>query len=220
MKEKRLDIQGAFDYTGKMFEQIGLDFIRDIKRIPTFGSEVDQALKVHLDVMCNWPIGMEEWSFRSERYLGKQRLEIRKTRTVELAPEPLRRQYDLLMDHLDTTKIQLTAWSRIVRATGVSIKAIIGNKLSLADYFFRLAGVAITLRRSRPHIPLFHAFNLQCSEHLIRLFSFPSSLCPVSFFFFSLRYLLCCPCVLLPLLRIVESSVVQLLSLLCTTNTY
>ncbi|GJJ15045.1 hypothetical protein Clacol_009320 [Clathrus columnatus] len=122
MKEKRLDIQGSFNYAGKMFQQIGTAFLQDIKRIPKFGSKVDKALHFHLEVMCNWIIGMEEWTFRSERYFGKQRFEVRRTRTVELAPEPLRRQYDLMMDHLNTVSktSDLTSMSRvIIRATGL-----------------------------------------------------------------------------------------------------
>lgn len=124
MKEKRLDIQGAFDYAGRMFEQIGTAFIRDSKQLPSFSPKVDEALQFHVTVMCNWPIGMEEWSFRRDRYFGKQCLEVRKDRRVQLAPEPLRRQYDLLMDHLNPTS-QLTTLSKVIQATGVSNKASI-----------------------------------------------------------------------------------------------
>jgi hypothetical protein len=56
-------------------------------RMPKFGEPVDTELAQYVEGIANWVRGNEQWSFESERYLGKRGPEIQKTRWVTLLPK-------------------------------------------------------------------------------------------------------------------------------------
>jgi len=130
MKENSLSVQGAFDYCGEMFARIGKDFVKRLDSVPQFSPEIDKVLSAHTLGMGHWIIGIEEWSFRSERYFGKKRLVVEKTRTVELAPEPLRRQYDLQMVPVKKSE-QVSNVERFLNILGISSANFMAKALVL-----------------------------------------------------------------------------------------
>ncbi|KIJ36468.1 hypothetical protein M422DRAFT_179358, partial [Sphaerobolus stellatus SS14] len=95
MKENGLGIQGAINYSGTLFQQAVLEFMDNASQVPIlFAGE--EGLNVHIRCMLNSVVGLDEWPFLSPRYFGEKRFQVRRTLTIQLAPEPQGREYDSL----------------------------------------------------------------------------------------------------------------------------
>ncbi|EPT00598.1 hypothetical protein FOMPIDRAFT_1023716 [Fomitopsis schrenkii] len=85
-KQQGLDLQSAVDFVGDLCKH-SIDrfhFLRE--NLPSWGPEIDRDLAIYVDGLADWITGSLKWSFESERYFGKQGLEVKRTRVVTLLP--------------------------------------------------------------------------------------------------------------------------------------
>jgi len=87
MHQYNLDTQGAMNWISDLHDDIVDEFLEVWKTVPTFGGPVDREIRTYLDGLGNWVRGNDSWSFESERYFGKQGLEIQHSRKVALLPK-------------------------------------------------------------------------------------------------------------------------------------
>ncbi|KAH9945296.1 terpenoid synthase [Epithele typhae] len=86
MTHQSLDLQGAADAVGKHYASL-MDVWQTSKAaLPSFGPEVDAEVAQYAMAMENWVIGNLNWSFETQRYFGRARHEVKRTRVVELYP--------------------------------------------------------------------------------------------------------------------------------------
>ncbi|KAF8522903.1 isoprenoid synthase domain-containing protein [Hysterangium stoloniferum] len=94
IKEKSISVQEAIDYCGELFRQTAQSFFDNLQNVPSFSADEQQALLLHTDGIGYFLTGMHEWSHKSPRYFGNEGEMVRNSREIELADEPLGRQYD------------------------------------------------------------------------------------------------------------------------------
>ena len=73
-------MQWATDY----HKEAKTRFLDGLKRVPSWGPEVDQQVQQYLNGLGNWARGNDCWSFEGGRYFGNKGLEYQKTRIVSL----------------------------------------------------------------------------------------------------------------------------------------
>ncbi|KAI0658651.1 terpenoid synthase [Cubamyces menziesii] len=86
IRELNTDFDGAMAWVIDFKDRITAKFVEGLQNVPSFGPEVDQALKQYLQAIANWPRCLDSWSFESKRYFGRRGLEYQKTRRVPLLP--------------------------------------------------------------------------------------------------------------------------------------
>ncbi|KAG6335506.1 hypothetical protein ID866_3578 [Astraeus odoratus] len=86
MKEQGIDLQSAFDFVGNLCKQSIDRFIDCRARLPSWGPEIDRDIAIYVDGLADWIVGSLHWSFDTERYFGKQGIQVKKTRIVTLLP--------------------------------------------------------------------------------------------------------------------------------------
>ncbi|KAK7451208.1 hypothetical protein VKT23_012544 [Stygiomarasmius scandens] len=85
----QLDVQKALNWIGNLHDGLANQFLEAWKEIPTYGGPIDREIRTYADGLGNWVRGNDSWSFESDRYFGKEGLEIEKTRKVKLLPKLL-----------------------------------------------------------------------------------------------------------------------------------
>ena len=70
-------------------EEVEAKFLDGLKRLPSFGPEVDKQLHEYIEGLANWPRCNDCWNFESGRYFGTKGREIQKSRYVPLLPKTL-----------------------------------------------------------------------------------------------------------------------------------
>ncbi|KAJ7443638.1 hypothetical protein B0H11DRAFT_2250555 [Mycena galericulata] len=86
MHQYSMDAQSAMNWIGDLHDDIVDEFLQVWKSIPTFGGPLDREIRTYADGLGNWVRANDAWSFESERYFGKQGLEIQSSRRVALLP--------------------------------------------------------------------------------------------------------------------------------------
>ncbi|KAG8212951.1 isoprenoid synthase domain-containing protein [Butyriboletus roseoflavus] len=79
MREQGLDLQGAVDYVGALCKGTVQRF-EDNRAILPF-------VAIYVEGLQNWIVGSLHWSFDSERYFGKEGLEVKQHRIIKLLPK-------------------------------------------------------------------------------------------------------------------------------------
>ncbi|KIK60267.1 hypothetical protein GYMLUDRAFT_74039 [Collybiopsis luxurians FD-317 M1] len=87
MKEEGLSVQEAIDRAGSIYCDIAKKFCKDFENLPVFGGQLDQCVKEYCWGVGNWVTTNIKWSFASERYFGRQGMEVMEHRIVELRPQ-------------------------------------------------------------------------------------------------------------------------------------
>ncbi|KAJ7137759.1 isoprenoid synthase domain-containing protein [Mycena epipterygia] len=87
MHQFNLDLYGAMAWVVDYHEEVETRFLDALKRVPSFGPEVDSQLHEYIEHLANWPRCNDCWNFESGRYFGKNGLEFQKTRYVPLLPK-------------------------------------------------------------------------------------------------------------------------------------
>ena len=82
MREKRMHIQEAADYTAAEFTARVAKFLDDEKALPSFGTDIDVGVQKYIYSITQWVIGNIMWSFDTPRYFGVHHDEVKKTRVV------------------------------------------------------------------------------------------------------------------------------------------
>ena len=86
MRERQLSLQGAADAIGTEFSDLVRSFSTGRLELPSWGNDVDDALKSYVDSMEIWADGYLKWCFISRRYFGQRLEDVKKTRIVKLKP--------------------------------------------------------------------------------------------------------------------------------------
>jgi hypothetical protein len=86
MYERGIDLQSAVDFVGEMCKQSIDRFVETRKLVPSWSPEIDEQVQIYVDGLGDWIVGSLHWSFDSERYFGKNGLEVKSSRVVHLLP--------------------------------------------------------------------------------------------------------------------------------------
>ena len=84
-KERGVGLQEAFDVVGQFFKDYVEEFVTCKELLPSWGSEVDEAVSRYVTGLECLVSGIIEWSFSGPRYFGDSVEEVRRTRVVALA---------------------------------------------------------------------------------------------------------------------------------------
>ncbi|KAG6905986.1 hypothetical protein DXG01_016457, partial [Tephrocybe rancida] len=87
MRQFDTDFQCAMEWIIKYHAEVEMKFIDGLKRVPSWGPEIDRQMEQYLYGMANWPRCNDSWNFESGRYFGSKGREIQKTRRVPLLPK-------------------------------------------------------------------------------------------------------------------------------------
>ncbi|USP77060.1 uncharacterized protein yc1106_04334 [Curvularia clavata] len=80
--------QEAFDILGSLLEQRYIQWDQAIDNLPSWGADIDGEVRRYIDGIQNVVQANISWSFRSKRYLGKDALEVRRTRKIDVMTTP------------------------------------------------------------------------------------------------------------------------------------
>ncbi|KAI0695236.1 isoprenoid synthase domain-containing protein [Cytidiella melzeri] len=87
MHQFDLPLPEAMKWVVKYHEETEAKFLDGLKRVPSWGKEVDDQVAVYIEHLANWPRCNDCWNFESGRYFGSKGLEIQKSRHVPLLPK-------------------------------------------------------------------------------------------------------------------------------------
>ncbi|KAF8442269.1 isoprenoid synthase domain-containing protein [Boletus edulis BED1] len=87
MREQGLDLQGAVDYVGALCKGTIQRFEDNRAILPLWGEELDKQVAIYVQGLQNWIVGSLHWSFDSERYFGKEGLQVKEDRIIKLLPK-------------------------------------------------------------------------------------------------------------------------------------
>ena len=86
MRVFNLDLGGAMNWVCEYHYQKQDEFLALCKKVPSFGSEVDNALEEYVELMGNWTRANYAWNFESRRYFGDKGPEVQQKGWVPLMP--------------------------------------------------------------------------------------------------------------------------------------
>ncbi|KAF5346639.1 hypothetical protein D9758_013207 [Tetrapyrgos nigripes] len=84
MKEKDCTVQQAMDHVGRIYVGIRDDFMENYKNLPVYEEPLNSLVHEYCWGMGQWVTTNIKWSFKSERYFGKNGLSIMTHRRVAL----------------------------------------------------------------------------------------------------------------------------------------
>jgi len=101
MHEHHLDLQGALYWLSGYAAKTITKFISDSKALPSWGADVDKAVKIYIDRVARCVRGYDAWSYETDRYYGRNGLKIRQTRKITLQAKSggylTRKQFEVSM---------------------------------------------------------------------------------------------------------------------------
>ncbi|KAF8970725.1 terpenoid synthase [Flammula alnicola] len=100
MHEFNVDLDGAMQWAANYHVEVETKFLDGLKRVPSWGPEIDQQLKQYIYGLANWPRCNDCWNFESGRYFGSKGREIQKTRLVPLLPKSVCRDNSLRRENV------------------------------------------------------------------------------------------------------------------------
>lgn len=87
MRHHHLGVQEAIDKTGELAHNKMDRFYNLYPQIPRYAGPVDLDVQLLVDGMAQCVSGVMHWSYESQRYFGKQGLEIKQSRQLRLLPK-------------------------------------------------------------------------------------------------------------------------------------
>nr|AQH32583.1 terpenoid synthase [Polyporus brumalis] len=84
MHQFNTDFDSAMDWVANYHKEGEMRFLDALKRVPSWGPEVDKQVAVYIEHLANWPRCNDCWNFESWRYFGHKGLEYQKTRLVPM----------------------------------------------------------------------------------------------------------------------------------------
>ncbi|KAF8484312.1 terpenoid synthase [Gautieria morchelliformis] len=87
MHEYNIDTNGAMAWVANRHAETETKFLDGLKRVPSWGPEMDRQVQQYLYGLANWPRCNDCWNFESGRYFGSKGPQIRKSRLVPLFPK-------------------------------------------------------------------------------------------------------------------------------------
>jgi hypothetical protein len=89
MANDGLSLQQAVDRIGELCKQTIDTFIENQARVPSWGDDIDQDVKLYVNGLQEWIVGSLHWSFMTTRYFGDNGGAIKATRIVELLSQEI-----------------------------------------------------------------------------------------------------------------------------------
>jgi hypothetical protein len=83
-----MDAQEAFDYLGSKLEKIYHRFDQAVAELPRWGNRLDDEIQTYVQGIQNCVKANLHWSFRTERYFGKSKDEVKETGLVDVLKIP------------------------------------------------------------------------------------------------------------------------------------
>ena len=87
MRHYNLDVAGAMNWARNYHVGLQAKYLAGLKRLPSFGSQIDEDVKEYLDGIAMMVKGNVCWSFEGRRYFGNIGLKVQQTRYVPLRPK-------------------------------------------------------------------------------------------------------------------------------------
>lgn len=87
MHNMSTDFEGAMKWVVEYHSEVQRKFLDGLKRVPSWGRDMDRQVQQYLYGLANWPRCNDCWNFESGRYFGNKGLEYQKTRLVPLLPK-------------------------------------------------------------------------------------------------------------------------------------
>ena len=84
MSQFDTDFDGAMIWAADYHKDVETRFFDTLKRLPSFGTQVDHDLAIYIEHLANWPRSNDCWNFESGRYFGSKGLEYQRTRLVPM----------------------------------------------------------------------------------------------------------------------------------------
>jgi Delta6-protoilludene synthase len=84
IEEKTYTVQQAMDHVGKIYLGVRDDFLENYKNLPVYEEPLNSLVQQYCWDMGQWVTTNIKWSFKSERYFGRDGLSIMKHRKVAL----------------------------------------------------------------------------------------------------------------------------------------
>ncbi|CCM04071.1 uncharacterized protein FIBRA_06230 [Fibroporia radiculosa] len=99
------NVTEAMEWVAQYHTEIEGNFMDGLKKIPTWGPEIDRQIIEYIDGLGNWLRANDCWSFESGRYFGSKGPEVQITRRVPLMPKVQRndslRREDVVIPMVD-----------------------------------------------------------------------------------------------------------------------
>lgn len=87
MNQFGYSLDEALKWVADYHEEVEARFLDGMKRLPSFGPDIDPQLQQYIQAIAMWPRANDCWNFESGRYFGSKGLEIQKTRIVPIMPK-------------------------------------------------------------------------------------------------------------------------------------
>ena len=87
MHQFNTDLEGAMKWVVDYHTEVETKFLDGLKRLPSWGHDVDLQVQQYVYGLANWPRCNDCWNFESGRYFGSKGKEVQKTRLVPLYPK-------------------------------------------------------------------------------------------------------------------------------------
>ncbi|THU88361.1 terpenoid synthase [Dendrothele bispora CBS 962.96] len=88
MTEKNFTIQQAMDYVDRLYVGMREEFLKNYENLPLYDDpSLNSLVQEYCWGVCQWTTTNIKWSFKSERYFGKEGLNIMQHRRVALRPK-------------------------------------------------------------------------------------------------------------------------------------
>ena len=87
MHQMKLDLDGAVKWAADYHSESKRKFLDGLKKVPSWGEEIDLQVQQYLNGIACWPQGNYCWNFESSRYFGVKGIEYQRTRLVPLLPQ-------------------------------------------------------------------------------------------------------------------------------------
>ena len=86
MEEYHLDLQQALYWLSGFASKTISNFLSNVRALPSWGSDVDQAIEVYIGRVARCVRGYDAWSYETNRYYGEDGLMVQKCRKITLLP--------------------------------------------------------------------------------------------------------------------------------------
>ena len=84
-----MSAQQAFDYLATMLDERYHAFDTVIASLPSWGEAIDNDVQTYVEGVRNVVRANLNWSFRTERYFGKRKDEVKSTCLIEVLRDPM-----------------------------------------------------------------------------------------------------------------------------------
>ncbi|KAI0089632.1 terpenoid synthase [Irpex rosettiformis] len=84
MNQFNVSLPDAVDWAVRYHKELEISFLNGLKKVPSWGEDVDEQVAMYIEHIANWPRGSASWNFEGGRYFGSRGLEVQKTRCVPL----------------------------------------------------------------------------------------------------------------------------------------